>query len=500
MAQSTVATASPAMAGFEEFVAGLLPQLSALFAARQAFRQQPPTPERTYAFEKRTDAILRETGRVFVEQQYNHVEPEQLADSPQRLRLAGQEYRRRPKSRNRIGTLFGAIELRRYLYEATEPGERSLLPLELELGIEAGLATPALAERVGLWSAEHEQEVVRTLLVQEHNVSWSVKSLGKGTAALRDGLASFREEAQVARLLELLAKAFAARGRHRPVLAAGRDGVHVPIRGQRYQEASTATVSVLDRCGRRLGTVYLGQMPESGQGVLSDQLTALVTKVLTAWQAQGGAAPRLAYITDGGNHPKEYYRQVLRHLADPWRPGQTLAWQWVLDFWHACGYVHDLAEALFGTGPRAWGWFGKWRRWLRDRHQGVAQVLRSAMWHYNNGPRRTKAGEEVFWKGYRYLRKHAVWMKYVQYRRQGLPIGSGVTEAACKTVFAERLKRSGMTWGLVGGQEILDLRVLVLSGVWPQRHQSYLSASHQPTIIQQGSDGTGKGRIPQKTA
>src|SRR3984893_725518 len=258
MAQSTVATASPAMAGFEEFVAGLLPQLSALFAARQSSRQQPATPERTYAFEKRTDAILRETGRVFVEQQYNHVEPEQLADSPQRLRRAGQEYRRRPKSRNRIGTLFRAIELRRYLYEAAEPGERSLLPLELQLGIEAGLATPALAERVGLWSAEHEQEGVRTLLVQEHTVSWSVKSLRKVTASLRDGLASFREEAQVARLLELLAKAFASKGKHRPVLAAGRAGGDVAIRQDGYHEGATATVSVLDRRGRRLGRVYLG--------------------------------------------------------------------------------------------------------------------------------------------------------------------------------------------------------------------------------------------------
>src|SRR5260370_19987724 len=137
MARSTVATALPAMAGFEDFVAGLLPQLLALFAVRQAFRQQPPTPELTYAFEKGTAAILLETGRVFVEQAYNQIEPEQLADCPQRLRLAGQEYRRRPKSRNRIRTLFGVITLRRYLYEATEPGERALFPPEVQLGSEA---------------------------------------------------------------------------------------------------------------------------------------------------------------------------------------------------------------------------------------------------------------------------------------------------------------------------------------------------------------------------
>jgi hypothetical protein len=48
-------------------------------------------------------------------------------------------------------------------------------------------------------------------------------------------------------------------------------------------------------------------MPESGQGMLSAQLTALLMKVLAGWQARGQAAPRLAYVTDCGNHPKEYY-------------------------------------------------------------------------------------------------------------------------------------------------------------------------------------------------
>jgi hypothetical protein len=421
-----------------------------------------------------------------VEHEYNHVEPECLQDCPLRLRLAGEEYRRRPKSQNKIGTLFGAIVLRRYVYEALEPGEPCLFPLELQLGIEAGLATPALAERVGLWSAEHEQEQVRDLLRQEHSVSWSVKSLRKLASSLRDGLASFREEAQLSKLLELLEKAEKSKGRHRPVLAAGRDGVHVPIRADGYHEAATATVSVLNRRGQRLGTVYLGQMPESGQETLSAQMTALLNKVLVAWQGRGHKPPRLAYVTDGGDHPKKYYRRVLQHLVDPWRPGQTLAWLWIVDFWHACGYVHQLAEALFGDGSPAEKWFRKWRRWLHDRHQGVANVLRSAMWHYNNRAL-TKADDKMFWKGYRYLRTHTRWMHYASYRQQGLPIGSGVTEAACKTLFAERLKRSGMTWSRTGGQVIVDFRVLVLSGIWHAAHHSYLASRPQPTAVETAS-------------
>jgi hypothetical protein len=483
-------TAAAAATPIAQELAGLLrTALQKLLDCVAVFLEQTPTPQLAWTLETTLDTQFRECGRMLLEHVYNHIEPEQVQDCPLRLEVAGQEYRRRPKSRNRIGTLFGEITLRRFLYEATEAGEPCLFPLEMHLGVEAGLATPALAERVGLWSAEHEQEQVRRLLRQEHNVHWSVKSLRKVAASLRDGMASFREEAQVAKVLELLDKADRSRGRHRPVLAAGRDGIHLPIRDQGYHEGATATVSVLDRRGRRLGTVYLGQMPESGQGTLSAQMTSLLTQVLSQWHAQGKAAPRLAYVTDGGHHPKEYYQKVLRHLEDPWRPGQKCVWQWVVDFWHACGYVHKLVEGLFGDKAQGWGWFHKWRHWLRDRRQGLAQVLRSAMWHYNNGPRRSQAREDIFWDGYLYLRKHAVWMKYADYKRHGMPIGSGVTEAACKTVFAERLKRSGMTWGHEGGQVIVDLRVLVLSRVWRETHQTYLASRPKPKPVKKQSHG-----------
>lgn len=491
MANSTFSALSSATPDLQEILAVVGPVLQKLCDHIGTFRRQSPTPALTCAFESETAACLREAGRLLIENEFNGIEAEQLQDCPLRLKLENQEYRRRPKSPNRIGTLFGEITLRRYLYEATEPGERALFPLEMQLGVEAGLATPALAERVGLWSAEHEQEQVRRLLQQEHSVSWSVQSLRKVTASLRDGLASFREETQVAKVLELLDQADRSRGRHRPVLAAGRDGIHVPIRDAGYHEGATATVSVLDRRGRRLGTVYLGQMPESGQVTLSAQLTSLLTQVLSAWHQRGKATPRLAYVTDAGSHPKEYYLQVLRRMADPWRPAQKLTWQWIVDFWHACGYVHELAESLFGDNARCWGWFRKWRHWLRDRHQGLVQVIRSAMWHYNNGRQLSKAKEEIFWKAYKYLRKHAVWMKYAFYKGQGLPIGSGVTEAACKTVFAERLKRSGMTWGIAGGQVIVGLRVLVLSGVWPSAHQAYLARRPLPTLVKSASHGVG---------
>jgi len=71
-------------------------------------------------------------------------------------------------------------------------------------------------------------------------------------------------------------------------MVVGRDGVIVPTRPC-WEEAATATVTVYDRRGQRLGSVYLGRMPEAGQGTLTQQLTALLAAVLRAWE--GPAAP-----------------------------------------------------------------------------------------------------------------------------------------------------------------------------------------------------------------
>jgi len=73
-------------------------------------------------------------------------------------------------------------------------------------------------------------------------------------------------------------------------------------------------------------------------------------------------------------------------------------------------------------------------------------------------------------------------MRYRHSSSQRLPIGSGITEAACKTVFTQRLKHSGMSWTVAGGQIILDLRVIWFSGVWDDVHQRYLASQPMPMI------------------
>ncbi len=60
-----------------------------------------------------------------------------------------------------------------------------------------------------------------------------------------------------------------------------------------------------------------------------------------------------------------------------------------------------------------------------------------------------------------YYKNHRPQMHYAQYREQNYPIGSGVTEAACKTLIKQRLCSSGMRWKEKDASVIL--RALVLT-------------------------------------
>src|SRR4051794_7050570 len=134
-------------------------------------------------------------------------------------------------------------------------------------------------------------------------------------------------------------------------------------------------------------------------------------------------------------------------------------------------------------------------RWLKSKPRAIDRNLHSATAIRS---RRIVVGQtKSYRKAYDYLRDHIGHLDYTEYRRNHLPIGSGVTEAACKTVFSQRLKRSGMAWSEEGGQRIVDLRVIDLSGVWSQVYQSHLQSKMLP------EEGTEKGnakRKPKKAA
>jgi hypothetical protein len=460
---------------FEPLVRQLSGSLARGVRLLEQFLQAEPTPQTTMAFELGLNALLRDVGRRIMAWVLNHIEPEANDAAPSRVQFKAHLYRRRRKHPRLLATLFGPVTLWRRLYEPLDRAGRSIHPLELRLGVEAGCATPALAERVGRWASDHTQQQVLEMLESDHGVHWSCTSLRKVLGSLRAGMAPQRHVCQVEHVVHWLEQARASTGRFRPTLSVGRDGIFVPLRHGVWQEGATATISVLDRRGKRVGTVYLGHMPEPGQGTLTDQLSALLRDLLSRVDSQG---LRLVYVTDDGYHPSDYYHRFLKKMLDPRRPWQQLAWTRIIDFYHACQYLQKLADAIFGVGVAAQSWAKQMRHVLKTKAHGVSRVLQSAF-ALRRG--RGLCGQaKAYEQAYGYIKTRTQWMRYHAYKRQQLPLGSGITEAACKVVFTQRLKRSGMSWTLEGGQVIVDLRVIWLSGVWTQAHQRYLASKPMP--------------------
>jgi hypothetical protein len=84
------------------------------------------------------------------------------------------------------------------------------------------------------------------------------------------------------------------------------------------------------------------------------------------------------------------------------------------------------------------------------------------------GRRRPKdsAQQAALDKEVNYFRNNVDRMRYADFRNRGLFVGSGVVEAGCRTIVAQRLKRSGMHWTVRGANAIISLRCLILSGHW----------------------------------
>ena len=103
-------------------------------------------------------------------------------------------------------------------------------------------------------------------------------------------------------------------------------------------------------------------------------------------------------------------------------------------------------------------------------------MIRALVYLRSKHPRRKRIGEVLG-----YFRRNRQRMDYAAAVLCDLPIGSGVVEAACKTLATQRLKRSGMRWRHEGGQAILTLRGLVQSHRFEQAW-TMLSANYRADV------------------
>ena len=131
----------------------------------------------------------------------------------------------------------------------------------------------------------------------------------------------------------------------------------------------------------------------------------------------------------------------------------------IVDIWHAREHIWDLAAKLFpGEEKPRKRWAKKLIRKLnRGRTASLVAELRSF-------PTRKPELRELLRIEADYFERNGHRMRYPKFRKLGLFIGSGVIEAACKSLIGSRLKQSGMFWTVRGANAIIALRCLHLSG------------------------------------
>lgn len=389
-------------------------------------------------------------------------------DVPQ-IEIDSERYNRVLRCETTYNSAAGPVRVERSLYRSPGDG-RAICPLELRTGMIEGYWT-SLAAKQAAWAVSHltpqESEELFELIGNMTPSKSTLDRLPKGLSA--------HWEAQRPKFEDTLRKQETVPP-EAVSMAVSLDGVMAPMKdGKRqakrqgarskgkspsgpsgYQEVGCGTVSYYDRFGERLVTRRMARMPETKKATLKSQLTQEVIGALIQRPDL-----RVVKVADGA--------------ADNWTYlGETLPFgEEVLDFYHAADHLSDALRAAYKEGTLKYQ-----ERWttlseiLRDAPQGVDKVIDALCGLRSRYPRR-----QVIHKTIAYFREHRHRMRYSDLRAQLLPIGSGVVEAACKTLVSQRLKRSGMRWRVPGGQAILTFRALCQSErferAWPLLVETY---------------------------
>ena len=132
----------------------------------------------------------------------------------------------------------------------------------------------------------------------------------------------------------------------------------------------------------------------------------------------------------------------------------------VLDFYHAAEHLKRAMDVIHGERSReSLAAYRKYRDILLNDTEGVTKLIRHLRYQVKKHPQRKSLKTELV-----YFTRHQKHCQYATAKADNLPIGSGVIEAACKTLVQQRLKRSGMRWDDEGGQAMLSFRGLLKSG------------------------------------
>jgi hypothetical protein len=399
------------------------------------------------AFERELHARLMEVEREVVA-----AEMAKLDVDAEAVVIAGKVHRRVLRQSQTYLTAAGEVVVERTLYkDRTDAEGRCVSPMELTVGVVGDFWTPRAAQQA-LWvvtqmtpgKAAELFDRVGGMAPSKTSLDQLPKRVGARwdgdreslEAALRKGLAIPEGAASIVVSLDGVLAPMEGTDplAHR---AAAEEAGHLAKGPAGYREVGCATVGFCDAEGELLGAVRLARAPEANKATLKAMLAAEVRAIL-----ERRPDLRLVKVADA--------------VADNWTflSAELPAGEEAIDFFHASEHLHGALAAAYGDGTRETRHRHETLRdALRDEVGGVERVIRALTYLATKHPR-----SEVIRRARNYFRTHKARMRYAELRAKGLMIGSGVVEAACKTLVTQRLKNSGMRWSTAGAQAILTPR------------------------------------------
>jgi hypothetical protein len=234
-----------------------------------------------------------------------------------------------------------------------------------------------------------------------------------------------------------------ARHDHDQRKAVSMDGGMVNIRGEGWRELKVGAVfDVETRLERNPQTRELDEM---AHGVNVNYIAVLGTKDdfkpalwALAVQHQLPTARNRSVVADGA-------LWIWEVAEDVCPDGQQ-----VVDWFHAVAHLSDAAHALYPNPADT----AKRKRWLKTYkdhlYMGRIHNIITAL------HRRESADLAL------YFERHQRRMQYLEFRENGLPIGSGTVESGVKQ-YKQRLCGTGMRWNSANAQRMLVIRSASLS-------------------------------------
>jgi hypothetical protein len=368
--------------------------------------------------------------------------------------IDGKTHRRVLRQSQTYMTAAGEVVVERALYKDRTDGQgRCVSPMELQIGVVGDFWTPRAAQQA-LWVVtQMTPKKSEEMLKRVGNMSPSKSSLDRLPKLLSERWEGDRESFEQALRDGLQIPEGAVS------IAVSLDGVLAPVEGGHsavevrakaasegrlskgpagYREVGCATVSFCDDKGDLISAVRMARAPEAKKETLKEILTSEVEGILRA-------APQLKVVklADGAKDNWEY-------LSSSALPAGVEA----IDFFHATEHLHAAISAAYGDGTHETQFrFETLKETLRDEPGGVDKVIRALKHLDTRHPTKKIIRRELT-----YFRNNRRRMQYAELKSQGFMIGSGVVEAACKTVVTQRLKQSGMRWSASGAQAILTPR------------------------------------------